>query len=128
MASSIWLKKNKTSNVKLLKICLKHATYNSKYDDLSLDDSFAATKCVLSDVYCYIKYGSHLETHSETIISNLVYTMRKCRLLDIMILHRRYRGVDNMISRRSKVIYKMLLTVGRYLSGKNLTKLALFYV
>jgi hypothetical protein len=128
MACSVWSENVKSSNVKLLKICLKCAPHSNNYAELLFDDSYEPTEHILLNMYCFIKYGTHLETQFERIISNLIYTLRSCRPLDIMILHRRYRSIDNMIARASKVMYKVLLASGRYLFGKNLTKLALYYI
>jgi hypothetical protein len=114
----------KNSNIRLLKVCLKP---KYKYVNGVMRECIIVTP-VLIDAYCCVKFGTHIKTSNGQSLATLVYKTHSNYRFNIMILHRRYRGIDNKIKPRNKVLYKILNTVGSLISRKNLNKLALYYI
>jgi hypothetical protein len=119
-----WDENIRTNNVKLLKVCFARVKYSSNFDIRSR--SYGNSNC--HDVYCYIKYGMRLETAKGKKLSNYMYNASLGLPINIMILHRRYRDIDILISFIHKFKYKVLNITSRWIIGKNLSKLALYYV
>ena len=124
LAMKLYDDKEKTVNfnhVKLIKTCFQH---ESQYSRIIQLNEFPR---IVRNAYCFIKHTEEKNLPIETIVNYSLNTNENNYPIDLMILHRTYRGADFVVSDKGKKIYTMMSMIMSAVIGKKLTGVALYY-
>jgi hypothetical protein len=116
------------SRVRFFKRLISHCAVSEQFDRNKAIYVIKRPAHDIRNTYVTIKNIERIVGFWSGYIRSIIHGIDGNKLLRIMVLHRKYRKLDQYIPDWNKVLYGVLKNVALCLFGKNLSKMALYYV
>jgi hypothetical protein len=116
------------SRVRFFKQLISHCAVSEQFDRKKEIYVIKRPAHDIRNTYVAVKNIDRIAGLYHGYLRSMIYGTDGNKLLKIMILHRKYRKLDQYIPDWNKILYKTIRGVSTCLFGKNLSKMALYYV